>query len=371
VKNVVIDARHATKTIDGLGRYIIELINGLSGLPTLPKIIILHTNDFPFDGISNINAFTFHLVNIKGGSPKQHMVLPFVIRKLKANVYFYPFIDPPFFSPARINIYAVHDLNHFFFSPYAATTSHLAIIMAKFFIYTSSIRYKKIVVFSEFVKQQLNNQIPFSRSKTITIYHGYTAFDNILMNDPLIDQSLMKEKFILYIGNNRPHKNLERLFKAFELLNQKLPEVKLIVAGNQIPRFFNIDEYITNSPAKDSFIRINKPSNSYLAFLYKHAELVAYPSLSEGFGFPLLEAWAFKAAIVTSNATCIPEIAGDAAEYFNPFDIVDISKSIQKVIENEDLKKQLITQGSVRLQNYNWSTSAAAHLQLFMDIHQN
>jgi len=364
---IVLDARHANKVIDGLGRYIVELINGLSNL-VVSKVIILHTKDFPFESVKNKSKFTFYLVNIRGGSPKQHFYLPFLIRKLKADVYFYPFIDPPIFSPAPKNIFAVHDLNHFFFSSIAATNSKLAILMAKIFIYSASLRYDKIIVFSEFVKQQLNQYVSFSKKKTEVIYHGYSTFDNLSPDDPKIDQSLANQQFILYIGNNRPHKNLERLFIAFELLSKKKLEVKLVIAGNLIPRFFDIDSQIENSTAKEKIIRICKPSNGHLTFLYKNSLLVVYPSLSEGFGFPLLEAWAHGVPIATSRATCIPEIAGDAAAYFDPLDPSDIAQTIEKTIQNSERRIDLVAKGTERLAKYTWSKSANQHLQIFTNV---
>ena len=114
-------------------------------------------------------------------------------------------------------------------------------------------------------------------------------------------------------------------------------------------------------------IVVSKPPNAYLALLYQKALLVVYPSLSEGFGFPLLEAWGFKIPIVTSNSTCIPEIADDAAAYFNPMRFEDIAETLERVIESKDLREELIRKGIKRLQNYSWQKSATEHLQLFIN----
>lgn len=363
---LLIDARHVLPVVDGLGRYVLELLNGLSEEGNC-NVIVLHTNEFPLSSIRNPSYFRFFELKVRGGSPKQHFILPRIIRKLKPDLYYYPFIDPPLFSPAPVNVFAVHDLNHFFFSRYAATESKISILSAKLFIHLSSLFYNKVIVFSEFVKQQLNEHVPFSRNKTEVIYHGYIPFPV----DEAVDITHDNEiggKYLLYVGNNRPHKNLERLFDAFQIFSETNKEVNLVVAGNQIDRYFDVKNEIVKRGLTNRIIQIVRPSNKKLTLLYRHALAIVYPSVSEGFGFPLLEAWGLEVPIVSSDATCLKEVAGDAAAFFDPFDTDAIAEAMLSVVNDESYRKTLINRGRARLSLFTWKKSAAHHLRVFTSL---
>lgn len=362
---LLIDARHVLPVIDGLGRYVLELLNGLAEEGNC-KVIVLHTNEFPLASVRNPSFFQFVELKVRGGSPKQHFILPGVIRKLKPDLYYYPFIDPPLFSPAPVNVFAVHDLNHFFFSRYAATDSKISILSAKVFIHVSSLFYKKVIVFSEFVKQQLNQHVPFSRNKTEVIYHGYTPFP--VDQTATAQDGVVEGKYLLYVGNNRPHKNLERLFDAFEIFAKSNQDVKLVVAGNQIERYFDVKNEIVRRGLSDRIIQIVRPSNKRLTVLYKDALAIVYPSLSEGFGFPLLEAWGLEVPIVSSQATCLKEVAGDGAAFFDPYNSNAIADAMLNVVNDKSLRESLVAKGKVRLTQFTWRKSAAHHLKVFTSL---
>ncbi len=355
------DARHLNHVLDGLGRYMLELINNLD-INDNYQYTILHAKDFPFDYIHNQDHFQFKQINIRGGALLQHLILPFHIFKLKADTYFYPFIDPPIFSPAKKNIFAVHDLNHFFFSKYAATERKFAIIMAKIFIHVSSKQYNHVVVFSQYVKDQLNKHVAASIGKTTVIYHGFSP-DSF---DSGINKKLsVTSPFILYIGNNRPHKNIKRLIDSFKLISLVDKGIHLVIAGNQLKRFIKTKDYVEVNGLSDKITILNKVSNSQLKWLYKHCELVTYPSVSEGFGLPLLEAWHFETPIIASSTTCIPEIGANAVAYYNPFDVEDMSIKTLDLLNDKEISRLLIERGTERLKHFNWNNSASEHQKIF------
>lgn len=153
----------------------------------------------------------------------------------------------------------------------------------------------------------------------------------------------MKESvkpYILYIGNDYPHKNLERLKLAFEKIKKDGLDCELILVTN--------------------FVSEQKLEN-----LYGNASLFVFPSLYEGFGLPPLEAMKRGVPIVSSNATCLPEILGDAALYFNPLDIDDIAEKIKKVLADNNLREQLIQKGFAQVKKYSWKKMAEETLKLY------
>ncbi len=150
-------------------------------------------------------------------------------------------------------------------------------------------------------------------------------------------KGLPKKPYILYIGNDYPHKNLKRLKLAFKNLNA---DWELVL----------ITEFVSE---KD------------LHKLYKHACAYVFPSLSEGFGLPPLEAMARGVPVACSRASCLPEILGDAAAYFDPLDVDDIANTIERVVNNKKLRKKLVRKGLEQVKKYSWEKMAKETLEIY------
>lgn len=155
-------------------------------------------------------------------------------------------------------------------------------------------------------------------------------------------REFLKKSYILYVGNDYPHKNLKRLKLAFEKLKQDGLDYELVL----------ITEFV---------------SEQELDNLYKNASLFVFPSLSEGFGLPPLEAMARGVPVVSSNATCLPEILGDAAVYFNPLDIDDMARVIKETLLSDRVQKILIAKGFEQAKKYDWKQMAARTLDLYRE----
>ncbi len=151
---------------------------------------------------------------------------------------------------------------------------------------------------------------------------------------------LPEKPYILYVGNAYPHKNLKRLNLAFEKVKQDGLNYELVLITD-----FVDDKELDN--------------------LYRNASLFVFPSLSEGFGLPPLEAMARGVAVVSSNATSLPEILGDGALYFNPLDIDDMAEKIKKALTDENLRKKLIEKGFEQVKKYSWRKMAEETLELY------
>lgn len=152
----------------------------------------------------------------------------------------------------------------------------------------------------------------------------------------------MKEsrKYILYVGNDYPHKNLKRLKLAFEKLNL---DYKLVL----------VTEFIGDEKLDE---------------LYKNASLYVQPSLIEGFGLSPLEAMKRGVPVISSNAACLPEILGTAAMYFDPLDINDIVEKMRSILSNDEAKKELIRKGFEQVQKYSWQKMTKQTLEIYKKI---
>jgi glycosyltransferase involved in cell wall biosynthesis len=149
--------------------------------------------------------------------------------------------------------------------------------------------------------------------------------------------------YILYVGNNYPHKNLERLKLAHQKLIEGGLDYELILATGYV-------------------------SDEELDKLYKNASLFVFPSLSEGFGLPPLEAMKRGIVVASSNTTCLPEILGDAAIYFDPLSIDDMAEKLKKALTNIELRERLIKEGYERIKKYDWQKMAIETLEIYKNV---
>ena len=171
-------------------------------------------------------------------------------------------------------------------------------------------------------------------------------------------------KFIFYPDNHWPHKNHEGLLKALQLLPDHLG-ISLVLTGHQIPGGFPILDKAAELGVAEKVFLAGYVSLEQLAWLYSHAELVVLPSLFEGFGIPLVEAMAAGCPVASSTAGSLPEIGGDAVEYFDPLKPEQIAQAIERIATEPGLRTSLIERGKKRAAGFSAGKVAQAHLEIF------
>jgi glycosyltransferase involved in cell wall biosynthesis len=177
------------------------------------------------------------------------------------------------------------------------------------------------------------------------------------------------EDFILYVGTAFPHKNLAKLIEGFEILREKHPHLKLVITGKRDEKHMvELMEWAKKRPSYEHIIRPGFVSDAELKWLYEHCRAYVFASLSEGFGLPPLEAMAHGAPVVSSNASCMPEVYGDAAHYFNAKRPKDIAEKVDEVLTRPKLREQLIKNGYEQLKKYSWKTMAEETLTVYKDV---
>jgi glycosyltransferase involved in cell wall biosynthesis len=168
----------------------------------------------------------------------------------------------------------------------------------------------------------------------------------------------------MYVGRPLPHKNLGRLIDAFALLKQTHPDLKLVLAGKR-DSLFELHEKETARKGVKNVIFTGFVSEGELRWLYENTAAYVFPTLSEGFGLPGLEAALAGAPIVASNVSCIPEVYGKGALYFDPLDITDMAAKIAKVLDDKDYREALAQAGLKQTQKYSWKRMAEQTLSVF------
>lgn len=221
-------------------------------------------------------------------------------------------------------------------------------------------RADKIISISENTKGDLINYFNVREEKISVIYHGITSQKEVLISDPLIDYP-----YILYVGTRNNHKNFERFIKAFALLSKEYEDIRIVCTYKK----FTKDELQLFNRLKIPNKVINYMANeNELNNLYQHALFFIFPSLYEGFGMPILEAMINHCPVVLARASCFPEIAQNAACYFDPLDIEDIYNTMKTVLNDSDLRKNLISKGIERAKFFSWEKCALQHLDVYKSL---
>jgi glycosyltransferase involved in cell wall biosynthesis len=183
------------------------------------------------------------------------------------------------------------------------------------------------------------------------------------------ERFLLTSPFILYAGNIKPHKNVERLIEAFSLVRQRgLDGVKLLIIGDEISKYRNLRRLVHRFQLQPHVRFLGFVPDETLAVLYRLAGVFVFPSLYEGFGLPPLEAMAAGAPVITSNVSSLPEVVGDAALLIDPHDPEAIARAIHRVISDASLRADLIRRGHERVMQFSWERSVARTREVYAEI---
>ena len=174
-------------------------------------------------------------------------------------------------------------------------------------------------------------------------------------------------RYLLYVGRHSAYKNVVRLCDAHQRLLADHPDLGLILVGRIGPETQATTDHCRARGYHNILLTGYLP-DAQRDWLYVNAAAYVFPSLAEGFGLPGLEAMAYGAPVVSSNATCLPEIYGNAAHYFAPDDVVAMADAIRRVIEDPHTRRQLITRGRARAASFSWRRMAEETLRLYTGV---
>lgn len=216
-----------------------------------------------------------------------------------------------------------------------------------------------IIAISESTKRDLIEMYGLPEERITVIYHGPTLTGG---DEERVD---VPEHYILFVGDRNRYKNFDRLVDAFADISRVHPDVKLVCTGrpfnkNELQRF--ADKGIAGR-VEHRFV-----SDAGLRYLYGHALCFVFPSLFEGFGFPVLESFGAGCPIVLSDTSSLPEIAGDGGVYFNPYDAGDMRDRILQVIDDSALRQRMVERGYEIAGTFSWERTAAQTAALYRKV---
>ena len=275
----------------------------------------------------------------------------FFLRKLGADLVHFCMPQQPFLYTGNA-VTTVHDLNLIRIKENEGMSP--AVLKVKQMIFarllrTVTKRSTYIITPTQYTKDDLLDFQPVDEKKVVVTYE---AADLVSKKVEVVPK-FKDKKFLIVVGRAEKYKNQKGAIEAHQLLLAEYPDLWLVIVGKRDKTSEELEQW-TNDQDYKQIEFFGFASDEQLAWLYNHCAAYVFPSFMEGFGLPPLEAMRHGAPVVSSNATCLPEVLGSAALYFDPANSQEMADQIARVLDDKKLQKELIGKGIVQADKYSW-----------------
>jgi glycosyltransferase involved in cell wall biosynthesis len=224
-------------------------------------------------------------------------------------------------------------------------------------------RAEQIIAVSESTKRDLV-RLEVPAEKITVIHEALTVTFSGDTVDVELPDAVGDKPFFLFVGDNRPHKNIARIIEAYVRISNKLDEgcPSFVFAGTG---FGEVAHRYAKEEQGKNLVFVGSVDDDLLVALYKRAVALVYPSLYEGFGLPILEAMSLGVPVITSNCSSMPEVAGNAALLVDPYNVDQIADAMISLVQNKDVRDPLINSGKSRVRQFSWDAAARKTIELY------
>lgn len=350
----------------GISRYFYEVITGMSEDEVTVKLPVIGNLNYYFEDyfhkpVKEWNRKYYrHMWNLNCRYNNH------VIRK-SADAVFHPTAYNPYFIKNLCGkmVVTIHDMIHENFPEYYGgnpTIEHKKILMN---------RADAIIAVSQTTKDDIMRIYPYIPGEKIkVIRHGCCkpTEDEEMPSHGFIEKMKNYERFILYVGNRDRYKNFLPFAKAVCRIMQDQKELTFVCVGGG--EFNEEEKELFERYGVEKRVLQDRSSDAELNWLYGHAVCFGFPSVSEGFGIPILEAFVRECPVVLSDIPCFREVAGEAGLFFDPRQENDIEEKLFHILDGT-YREELIKRGKVRAEAFSWSKTAKEHQQLYKKVQNN
>lgn len=358
--HIAIDARIINSST---GRYVERLVTYLQDVDTTNEYTILvRAKDVDFWKPRNKN-FTVKVAEFDNYSFAEQLGFKSFLNKLKPDLVHFCMPQQPIGYKGK-KVTTFHDLTllNTYNSDKNWLVFHAKQKVGKYVFKKVTETSDHIIAISNFTKTALQETFPTPDEKISVIYES-SDVSNIAPKKV----ELPFKKYILYVGQQSDYKNIKRLGDAHQILLAKYPDLGLVLAGKKNASAQANEAYFTEKKYQKIHFTDFVPDEQ-LSWLYTHAQAYIFPSLMEGFGLPGLEAMGYGTPVVSSNATCLPEVYGPAAHYFNPTDTSDIAEAIDQVLSDDKIRTRLSKAGFKQIKKYSWKKQAKETYNVYKQV---
>lgn len=365
---IVIDAR---KLHDfGIGTYIRNLVTELGLLDHDSQYVLLTRPDDAATAAAAGPNFQAMVETSRPYSLGEQWRIPRAAARARATLLHEPhYVLPPLIRCPTV--VTIHDCIHLRFPEYLP--SRAAFAYAHTMIRLAARKADRVLTVSDASKRDILHYTGVAPEKVVVVHNGLDARFATVPDAEAVDRVRQRfqldHPFVLYVGNIKPHKNLERLIAAFASMRADGPDgLKLVVIGDETSKHPGLRQAV-HRHRLDKHVRFFgfQPAATLVTF-YRLARAFVFPSLYEGFGLPPLEAMANGTPVVTSNVSSLPEVAGNAALLVDPYDVASIADGIRRAVTDEALRADLITKGHARAREFSWARAAADTLAIYREV---
>ncbi|UCC62816.1 MAG: glycosyltransferase family 4 protein [Anaerolineae bacterium] len=355
----VLDARTATGHFPGIGRYVVSLARAMAALLEGDErlVLLLDPGRPSFWDLRTLDGQRLRVVDVPLSpfSLLQQWAVPRLLRRCQADLYHSPYYLMPY-RPGVPALLTVYDLIPLLFR------EHVSFRAGLLFRWATALALRvagHVLTPSEATRRDLLSVYRLTPEKVTSIP---LAADPALRPRPAAEVETMRRKqglpegYVLYLGSNKPHKNLVRLVEAWARLQpQPYP---LVVAGAWNPRYPEPRLRAEALGLRPSVLWLGPIPESDLPALYAGATAFVFPSLYEGFGLPTLEAMACGAPVVCARIPSLLEVGADAALYFDPTSVAAMADALKRALADPDLRADLRQRGLARAAQFSWERAA-------------
>jgi glycosyltransferase involved in cell wall biosynthesis len=316
--------------------------------------------------------------NCRDSSRADHFSLPHLLRRLRVDLTHIPFHRVPLLM-AKPYVVTIHDLSSLFYDD-ATGMLHAAHV---FRLKRGLERAGRVIAVSGATRRDVVNLVPPAADRVRLIYNapdpqfiaGASSREGPAATarerHRILERYQIRYPFLLYAGSIRPQKNIPRLIEAFAVAREKLEDhggykdLRLIIIGDDISRYPKVRRAVIQSRVEHCVRFLGFIPLETLRVFHELATAFVFPSLYEGFGLPPLEAMASGTPVIASQVSSLPEVVGGAAMLVNPENVFDIARGITEVLQNPELRDEMITRGRRQAARFSWARTAREVLEVY------
>jgi len=354
----------------GIGTYIRNLLRQLARLDRETEYVLLSR---PEDAaVLKALGENFRPVAETAGnySISEQFRIPLALRREGVALFHAPHYVLPPLVPCP-SVVTIHDCIHLVFPQYLP--NKLALGYARTSMGMAARRAARVLTVSETSKRDIIKFFGTSPDKIDVIYNSYDEQFGVEPREEDInrvrERYQLQDEFVLYVGNVKPHKNVERLIEAFHLVRDRgLDHLKLVIIGDAVSKYAALRRAVHRHQLHKYVRFLGFVPEETLAIMYRLAGVFVFPSLYEGFGLPPLEAMASGTPVVVSNLSSLPEVAGNAAVLVDPYHPEAIADGIERVLTDSVFRADLRARGLARAKQFSWETSVRRVREIYGEV---
>ncbi|TET43910.1 glycosyltransferase family 1 protein [candidate division TA06 bacterium] len=364
-----IDARSLIGKRAGVGRYLHNLLENLSGIDEENQYILyLHEEAGWVAGRPNFSEKKINLPFLENYFTWLHLRLPPELLTHRVDVFHFPFYTMPLVVNHR-SVVTIHDITFGLHPEWFSLKGKIAQIP---FCRFAARHADRIIACSKTTKNDILRMYRVSEEKIEVIYEAADPMFRVMSKRDALERARsecgIKDRFFLYVGVIHLRRNVERLLKAFKLFSAKSPDYQLVLIGKVEWPYLDVKKLIEELGLDGRVIHLGYVEDSMLPLIYNSAECFVYPSLYEGFGLPVLEAMACGTPVITSDNSSLSELFADAVFLIDPYSVEQMGQAMSLLVEDTGLRDELISKGLEKVKEFSWRKTAEKTLQVYKEV---